>query len=104
MTRLLVHGGTVFDGRGGDGVVADVLVEDGRVVRVAPSIVAGDVQRIDAKGAWVTPGFVDLHTHYDAELEIRPGLDESVRHGVTTVVVGSCGLSMAVGRPVDRCV
>ncbi|MCA9711844.1 MAG: amidohydrolase family protein, partial [Myxococcales bacterium] len=54
-----------------------------------------------AAGAWVTPGFVDLHTHYDAEVELAPGLTESVRHGVTTVVLGSCGLSLACGRPSD---
>jgi N-acyl-D-aspartate/D-glutamate deacylase len=47
------------------------------------------------------PGFVDLHTHYDAELEVSPSLDESVRHGITTALIGSCGLSMAVGDPVD---
>lgn len=101
MERILVRGGTVFDGRGGEGISADVLVEAGRVTAVAPQLAAGDARVIDAAGAWVMPGFVDLHTHYDAEIEVRPGLDESVLHGVTTVVVGSCGLSMAVGRPVD---
>lgn len=78
-----------------------MLLEAGRVARMAPGIVAEGATVIDAAGAWVTPGFVDLHTHYDAEIEVLPGLSESVRHGVTTVVVGSCGLSMAVGRPVD---
>ena len=56
---------------------------------------------VDASGRWVTPGFIDLHTHYDAELEIAPGLGESVRHGVTSVLVGSCGLSFAIGTPED---
>jgi N-acyl-D-aspartate/D-glutamate deacylase len=56
---------------------------------------------VDADGCWVTPGFIDLHTHYDAELELAPALGESVRHGVTTIVLGSCGLSMAVGDPVE---
>jgi N-acyl-D-aspartate/D-glutamate deacylase len=81
--------------------MADVLVRDGQVVQVAQGLPAEDAEVIDATGAWVAPGFIDLHTHYDAEVEVLPGLSESVRHGVTTVVVGSCGLSMAVGRPVD---
>jgi N-acyl-D-aspartate/D-glutamate deacylase len=104
MSRLLIRGGTVFDGNGGEGILADVLVEGGKVARIAPNLAAGDAKVIDAMGAWVTPGFLDLHTHYDAEIEIRPGLDESVRHGITTVVLGSCGLSMAVGKPVDLAV
>lgn len=98
----LIRGGTVFDGSGRDGVLADVLVQDGRVSAVAPGLLAPEGARVvDATGAWVAPGFVDLHTHYDAELEIAPALTESVRHGVTTVLVGSCGLSMAVGTPAD---
>lgn len=99
----VVRGGTVFDGRGGDGVAADVVVEDGRVTGIVPSGTADVVgaRELDASGCWVTPGFVDLHTHYDAELEVAAGLDESVRHGVTSVLVGSCGLSMAVGDPTD---
>lgn len=104
MERTLIRAGTVFDGSGNEGIAADVLIESGRIARIAPSL--DEVDRsschvIDAAGCWVAPGFIDLHTHYDAEVEVRPGLDESVRHGVTTVVVGSCGLSMAVGRPVD---
>ena len=49
----------------------------------------------------MTPGFIDLHTHYDAELEVRAALSESLRHGVTTALIGSCGLSMVVGEPED---
>lgn len=100
--NYLIRGGTVFDGSGSDGVVADVLVQGGQVAAVGPALPAPEGARVvDAAGAWVTPGFVDLHTHYDAELEIAPALTESVRHGVTTVLVGSCGLSMAVGTPRD---
>ena len=52
---------------------------------------------MDASGLWITPGFIDIHTHYDLELEIAPGLSELVGHGVTTVVIGNCSLSFAVG-------
>jgi N-acyl-D-aspartate/D-glutamate deacylase len=78
-----------------------VLVEGGVIAAMAPSLEAADAQIVDATGAWVTPGFIDLHTHYDAEIEVLPGLDESVRHGITTCVIGSCGLSMVEGDPVD---
>ena len=102
MATTLIHGGTVFDGSGADGRRADVLVRDGQVVRIGTELDApGEAERIDATGCWVTPGFVDLHTHYDAELEFAPELGESLRHGVTTVLIGSCGLSFAVGEPED---
>ncbi|MCB1004146.1 MAG: amidohydrolase family protein [Acidimicrobiales bacterium] len=102
MSTTVIRGGTVFDGTGADGRVADVHVEDGVVRRIAPGLdVPEDAEVIDADGCWVTPGFVDLHTHYDAEVEFAPALTESVRHGITTVLVGSCGLSFAVGEPED---
>ena len=102
MSTTLITGGLVFDGTGADGRRGDVLVEDGVVSRIAVGIEPpAGAEVIDATGCWVTPGFVDLHTHYDAELEIDPALSESVRHGVTTVLVGSCGLSFAVGDPED---
>lgn len=97
---VLIRGGTAFDGTGAPGVPADVLVDGGRVRAVAPALPAPDgAEVIDAAGCWVTPGFVDNHTHYDAEVEAAPALAESVRHGVTTVTLGSCGLGMAVGEP-----
>ncbi len=99
---LLLRQPTVFDGTGAPGRVADVLVRDGRVEAVAPGLRAPrDAEEQDATGLWLTPGFIDIHTHYDAELELAPALGESLRHGVTTVLVGSCGLGMAAGRPVD---
>ncbi len=56
---------------------------------------------IDAQGQWVTPGFIDIHTHYDAEMILAPALEESVRHGVTTCFVGSCSISMIYSDPED---
>jgi N-acyl-D-aspartate/D-glutamate deacylase len=98
----LIRSGLVFDGTGADGRRMDVLVRDGRVAALGTGLDAPEgAEVIDADGCWVTPGFVDLHTHYDAELELDPALGESVRHGVTTVLIGSCGLSFAVGGPED---
>jgi len=99
----VLRGGAVFDGLGSPARALDVLVADGRVVGLlGPGAQVGaDVEEVDVRGCWVTPGFIDLHTHYDAELELLPALGESVRHGVTTVFLGSCGLSMAIGRPED---
>lgn len=100
---VLVRGGTVFDGSGArPGLRADVLVRDGVVAQLGVDLpVPEGATVVDATGRWVTPGFIDLHTHYDAELEIDPAVRESVRHGVTTVLVGSCGLSFALGTPED---
>jgi N-acyl-D-aspartate/D-glutamate deacylase len=96
---LLIRGGLVFDGLGAPPARADVAVRDGRVLAVAQGIEAPASETIDARGRWVLPGFIDIHTHYDLEIEIAPGLAESVRHGVTTVVIGNCSLSLTVGEP-----
>jgi N-acyl-D-aspartate/D-glutamate deacylase len=99
---LLIRGGTVFDGKGNPGERADVAITDGIVTAIGHGLPAGaETEVVDAEGCWITPGFIDLHTHYDAEVEVGPELFESLRHGVTTVVMGSCSLSMQVGEPVD---
>ncbi|MFN7149535.1 MAG: N-acyl-D-amino-acid deacylase family protein [Microthrixaceae bacterium] len=100
--HTLIRAGLVVDGTGAEGRVADVLVSNGVVADIGVDLDAPEgAEVIDAEGCWVTPGFIDLHTHYDAELELDPALSESVRHGVTTVLIGSCGLSFAVGEPED---
>jgi N-acyl-D-aspartate/D-glutamate deacylase len=97
---LAINGGLVFDGSGGPGRAVHVGVRGGRVVAMSEKpLPAREV--IDATGQWVMPGFLDIHTHYDAELEAAPGLLESLRHGVTTVVVGSCSLGTVLSTPVD---
>ena len=99
MLDLVVKDGLFFDGLGSAPVRRDVGVVDGRVAVIAPEIGQPAREVVDAAGRWVAPGFLDIHTHYDLELEIAPSLLESVRHGVTSVVIGNCSLSLAVGEP-----
>ena len=93
---FIIEGGRYFDGTGAPSSICNLAIKDGRVARVTDEAIdhAEADRVIDASGKWVTPGFLDTHTHYDAELLVSPSLSESVRHGVTTVLVGSCSLSM----------
>ena len=98
---LVLRGGTVFDGSGAPGVVADVGVRDGRIAAVGRDLAAG-AEEIDARGRIVTPGFVDIHTHYDGQATWGERMTPSSGHGVTTVVMGNCGVGFAPCRPEDH--
>lgn len=100
MHDLVIRGGTIVDGSGGAPFVADVAVDGDRIVAIGTDIAAGR-EELDAKGRIVTPGFVDVHTHYDGQATWDPEMGPSSWHGVTTVVMGNCGVGFAPARP-DR--
>ncbi|WP_179965021.1 N-acyl-D-amino-acid deacylase family protein [Mycolicibacterium sarraceniae] len=91
----IIRNGRWFDGTGAPSGIRDIGIKDGRVavVSLRPLDVTGCDDVVDAGGKWVMPGMVDIHTHYDVEVLGGPGLPESVRHGVTTILLGSCSLS-----------
>ena len=91
--EIVIRGGTVVDGTGTPGVPADVAVAGGRIVGVGDGLTGR--RELDASGQVVSPGFVDIHTHYDAQVFWDPHLTPSCSHGVTTVVAGNCGFSIA---------
>ncbi len=97
---FVIRGGLVVDGTGAPPREADVAVRDGRIVAVGKGL-EGD-REIDARGRVVAPGFFDIHTHYDAQVFWDPGLTSSCWHGVTSVVAGNCGFSIAPTRPAQR--
>jgi N-acyl-D-aspartate/D-glutamate deacylase len=96
---LKISGGTVVDGTGADRFVGDVAVKDGVIVHVGPSAPGDAARTIDATGLVVTPGFVDCHTHYDGQVTWDDELNPSAGHGVTTVVMGNCGVGFAPVHP-----
>src|SRR5579875_1980120 len=98
---LIVRGGTVVDGTGGDGFTADVGVKDGSIAAVG-KIMGQGAEEIDAKGMLVTPGFVDIHTHYDGQATWDERMQPSSWHGVTTVVMGNCGVGFAPCKSEDH--
>jgi N-acyl-D-aspartate/D-glutamate deacylase len=94
----LIRDATVFDGHGGPPTRGDIAIRDGKIAARGTSLDATRAKTVvDAKGQWAMPGLVDIHTHYDLELELAPDLRESVRHGVTTVVMSNCSLGIAFG-------
>ncbi len=99
MFDMVIKGGTLVDGTGAEARRADVGVKDGVVTEVAPSIEADAAETIDAADQLVTPGFVDIHTHYDGQATWDETLDPSAGHGVTTLVMGNCGVGFAPVHP-----
>jgi N-acyl-D-aspartate/D-glutamate deacylase len=96
--EVLIRNGRVFDGISA-GKPLDIAIAKGRVTALGAKLDLQSEKEIDATGMWITPGFIDIHTHYDIEVELAAGLPESVRHGVTSVVMGGCSLSIAYGNP-----
>ena len=104
MADLVIGGGTVIDGTGVSRRRADVVVDDGVVTSIgrADAATLAEAEVIDADGLIVAPGIVDAHTHYDPQLTFDPLASMSIYHGVTTVLAGNCGFSVAPTRVDDR--
>jgi N-acyl-D-amino-acid deacylase len=98
---LIVRNGTVIDGTGAEPREADVAIQDGRIAAVG-TLDGSAREEIDARGFAVTPGFVDIHTHYDGQVTWDDRFSPSSGHGVTTVLMGNCGVGFAPCRPEDR--
>ncbi|MGS2806074.1 N-acyl-D-amino-acid deacylase family protein [Nocardia sp. MW-W600-9] len=95
MFDSIIKGGRWFDGTGAASAIRHLGIKDGKVAEISatPLDETGCDRVVDATGKWVVPGMIDIHTHYDVEVLLDPSLSESVRHGVTTVLLGSCSLS-----------
>src|SRR5262247_4032458 len=100
MHDLVIRNGKIVDGTGAPAFVGDIAIDGGLIACVGGKAGAGR-REIDASGLLVTPGFVDIHTHYDGQVSWDPYLSPSSWHGVTTLVMGNCGVSFAPARP-DR--
>ncbi len=98
---LVIRGGTIADGLGGELYEGDVAVSGGRIAEVG-RVAAKGAEEIDAKGKLVTPGFVDVHTHYDGQVTWSQDISPSSQNGVTTAIMGNCGVGFAPCRPADR--
>jgi N-acyl-D-amino-acid deacylase len=99
---VVIRGGTIVDGTGIPPFQADMAIKDGRVALISGRIKAGKGQEIDARGCNVAPGAIDLHTHYDAQLNWDPYATLSGWFGVTSISIGQCGFGFAPTRPEDR--
>jgi N-acyl-D-aspartate/D-glutamate deacylase len=99
---LIIRNGEIYDGTGGEPSVGDVAIRDGVIAAVGAGLEGGAAREIDASGLIVTPGFVDVHTHYDGQATWDEHLNPSSSLGSTTVVMGNCGVGFAPCRPGDR--
>ncbi|MCW5703174.1 MAG: amidohydrolase family protein [Bradyrhizobium sp.] len=98
---LVIRGGNIADGKGGDLYEADIAIADGRIVEVG-KVAGKGKEEIDAKGKLVTPGFVDVHTHYDGQVTWSQDITPSSQNGVTTAIMGNCGVGFAPCKPTDH--
>ena len=98
---LVIRGGEIADGTGGTLKTADIAIRDGKIASVGDVAQSGR-EEIDARGLLVAPGFVDIHTHYDGQATWDARLQPSSWHGVTTAVMGNCGVGFAPVRKSDR--
>lgn len=105
MQDFLIKNGRIYDGSGSASFIGDILISNGRIAEISdhPIHPTTACEVIDAKNKWVMPGFIDNHTHYDGEVLVAPSLEESVRHGVTTVMLGGCSLSFVCSDVEDCC-
>ena len=95
---IIVRNALIFDGTGAPPIKGDVAVKDGIIAALGADLSNAQAHKsIDAQGKYLTPGLLDIHTHYDLEVELAPGLPESLRHGTTTVVMANCSLGLAFG-------
>jgi N-acyl-D-aspartate/D-glutamate deacylase len=101
MHDIVIRGGTIVDGTGSKGYIGDIAIDGDRIAAVGGAIGPGR-QEIDAEGKLVTPGWVDVHTHYDGQATWDPMLAPSSWHGVTTVLFGNCGVGFAPCKPQDH--
>jgi N-acyl-D-aspartate/D-glutamate deacylase len=101
MPDLVIRGGNIADGSGGELFEADVAIKDGRIAEVG-KVSAKGKEEIDAKGKLVAPGFVDVHTHYDGQVTWSHDITPSSQNGVTTAIMGNCGVGFAPCRPSDH--
>ena len=99
---LVIRGGTIVDGTGIPRYKADLAIKNGRIAKISGGISPGGAKEIDASGCIVAPGAIDLHTHYDAQLNWDPYASLSGWHGVTSLTIGQCGFGFAPTRPEDR--
>jgi N-acyl-D-aspartate/D-glutamate deacylase len=98
---LVIRGGSIADGLGGDLFEADIAISDGRITEVG-KVASKGKEEIDAKGKLVTPGFVDVHTHYDGQVTWSQDMTPSSQNGVTTAIMGNCGVGFAPCKPSDH--
>ena len=96
---LLIKNAKVFDGSGAAPQFIDIAIKDGLFAAKGKDLAASSaIKVIDASGQWLMPGLIDIHTHFDLEVEVEPGLPEAVRHGTTSVVMSNCSLGIAFGK------